>query len=69
MAKKSVAKPIVLPTGESMIEPDDDGYKYLGILELDDIMTKEMKEKVRTYFKRLKLLLRSKLNEKTYSLR
>ena len=63
--KKSVAKHIVLPTGESMIEPDDDGYKYLGILELDDIMTKEMKEKVRTsYFKRLKLLLRSKLNAK-----
>ena len=48
-----------------MIEPDEDGYKYLGILELDDIMAKEMKEKVRTsFFKRLKLLLRSKLNAK-----
>ena len=32
--KKSADKHIVLPTGESMIEPDEDGYKYLGILEV-----------------------------------
>ena len=48
-----------------MREPDDSGYKYLGILELDSIMNNEMKEKVKeSYFKRLKLLLRSAINGK-----
>ena len=38
---------------------------YLGILELDEILNNEMKLKVKTsYFKRLKLLLKSKLNSK-----
>ena len=48
-----------------MCEPDDSGYKYLGILELDSIMNNEMKEKLKeSYFKRLKLLFRSALNGK-----
>ena len=47
-----------------MCEPDDSGYKYLGILEVDSIMNNVMKEKVKeSYFKRLKLL-RSALNGK-----
>ena len=63
--KKVEAREITLPSGESMHDPDDSGYKYLGILELDSIMNNEMKEKVKeSYFKRLKLLLRSALNSK-----
>merc|ERR1711955_118921 len=61
--KKVEAKQIVLPSGEAMMEPGEEGYKYLGILEFDSILKEEMKEKVRKlYFKRLKLLAKSKLN-------
>ena len=49
------------PTGELITEPDQDGYRYLGILELDNIPNKEMKFKT-SYFKRLQLLLGSKQN-------
>ena len=63
--KKSQAKGISLSTGETMDDPDENGYKYLGILELDEILNNEMNSKVKTsYFKRLKLLLKSKLNSK-----
>ena len=52
--KKVESKGITLPTGEVMGDPDQNGYKYLGILELDTILNNEMKEKVKTsYFKRL----------------
>ena len=61
--KKVVAKHIVLPSGEVMMEPGEEGYKYLGILEFDSILKEEMKQKIRAvYFKRLKLLAKSKLN-------
>ena len=54
---------INLPSGESIGDPEASGYKYLGILELDSIQGRQMKESVsETYFKRLKLLLKSKLN-------
>jgi hypothetical protein len=54
---------IKLPNGQELGDPDAEGYKYLGVLELDDMLTKEMKSKVRdTYLKRLSLLLKSKLN-------
>ena len=63
--KKVEAREITLPSGESLCEPDDSGYKYLGILELGSIVNNEMKEKVKeSYFKRLKLLLRAALNGK-----
>ena len=56
---------IKLPNREEMGEPDDEGYKYLGVLELDDIMCREMKNKVKdTYLKRLRLLLKSKPNSR-----
>ena len=59
------AREITLLSGASMCEPDDSGYKYLGILELDLIMNNEIKERVEeSYCKRLKLLLRSVLNGK-----
>ena len=46
-----------------MKEPDPGGYKYLGVLELDTILCKEMKLKVKNeYLRRLTLLLKSQLN-------
>ena len=54
---------IELPNGEKMTEIDLEGYKYLGILEYDDIQNKAMKRKVKDeYFRRVKKLFRSKLN-------
>ena len=53
----------VLPTGEVMKTIDDEGYKYLGILELDEIMEERMKNKfMNEYYRRLRLVLKSKLN-------
>ena len=46
-----------------MKDIDETGYTYLGILETDKIKEKEMKEKFsREYLRRLRLILRSKLN-------
>ena len=54
---------IVLPTGEVMKTIDDEGYKFLGILELDEIMEERMKDRfVNEYYRRLRLVLKSKLN-------
>ena len=54
---------IELPNGERMREIDLDGYKYLGILQYDAIQSEAMKKKVKQeYFRRVKKLMRSKLN-------
>ena len=46
-----------------MKEVDENGYTYLGILELDEIKEHEMKNKVAAEYKRrLRLILKSKLN-------
>ena len=56
---------IHLPKQEIMKERDENGYTYLGILELDEIKEHEMKIKVTgEYKKRLRLILNSKLNGK-----
>ena len=53
---------IELPSGETIREIED-GYKYLGILEYDRVKKQEMKDKFRNeYFRRTKLILKSKLN-------
>ena len=53
---------LVLPSGDLMKEVDEEGYKYLGVLQRDSLMCSEMKDKVRTeYFRRLVLLLKSEL--------
>ena len=55
---------IELPNGDTIkgLE-ENDGYKYLGILESDMIKNSEMKEKIKKeYFRRVKLILKSKLN-------
>ena len=44
---------------------DQEGYKYLGILEYDQVKEKEMKTKfAREYKRKLRLILRSTLNGK-----
>ena len=46
-----------------MKDTDETGYRYLGIMETDKIKEKEMKEKFsKEYLRRLRLILRSKLN-------
>ena len=51
-----------LPSGEMMKDVDEDGYKYLGVLQKDSLLSAEMKEKVKKeYFRRLGLLLKSEL--------
>ena len=56
---------IKLPDGKRMREVKLDGYKYLGVLQLDSIMYSEMKENVRSeYIRRVKKLLRSQLNRR-----
>ena len=56
---------IHLPNQEIMKEVDENGYTYLGILELDEIKEHEMKIKVTAEYKRrLRLTLKSKLNSK-----
>ena len=55
---------IELSSGEVIPELESDkGYKYLGILEADDIMHTEMKDKIKKeYYRRVRQLTSSKLN-------
>ena len=54
---------IRLANSETIKEVGDEGYKYLGILELDKIKEKEMKELFRKeYLRRVNLIMKSKLN-------
>ena len=63
--KRVESRGIRLPNGEEMDEPNNEGYKYLGVLELDGVLCSEMKEKVKKeYMKRLKLMLKTKLNSR-----
>ena len=53
---------IVLPNGEVIQEVEEDGYRYLGVLEGAGIMVKEMKEIVRKeYLRRVKQVAKSRL--------
>ena len=54
---------IKLPDGEVMKQVGQEGYTYLGIIELDKIKETEMKEKITKEYKlRQRLILKSKLN-------
>ena len=57
---------IEIPSGERIKEIDtDQGYKYLGILEADDMKFSEMKSTIKKeYLRRLKVILKSNLNSK-----
>ena len=61
--KISEIEGIVLPDGQVVKEIDDNGYKYLGILESDHLKEKEMKALVSKEYKgRLKFVLKTKLS-------
>ena len=54
---------IKLPNGEMMKHVGQEGYTYLGIIELDKIKETEMKEKItKEYKRRQRLIFKSKLN-------
>ena len=53
---------IELQDGERMKEVDQEGYKYLGVLQLDKTMNKEMKKNIgNEYISRVKLICKSNL--------
>ena len=59
---KKKCEGINLPDGELIKEIEESGYKYLGVLETDVIMEEEMKKRLTSeYFRRVKLLVKSKL--------
>ena len=54
---------IELPDYQHIGEIEKEGYKYLGILQLDQTLNTKMKGKITSeYIKRVKKLCRSKLN-------
>ena len=54
---------IKLPDCKRISEVAEEGYKYLGILELDQILNTKMKERITSeYVRRVKKLCTSKLN-------
>ena len=60
--KRVECEGVMLPSGDLMKEVEEDGYKYLGVLQNEVQMNKEMKEKIeKEYLRRVKLLARSKL--------
>ena len=63
--KMAICDGIELPDGEKMKVVNEEGYKYLGIVELDRIKEKEMKERfTKEYMRRIKLILKSNLNSR-----
>ena len=56
-----------LGDGVVIEEDGEERYKYLGILERDDICQEKMKEKVqKEYYKRVRAVLKSKLNGENF---
>ena len=54
---------IELPIGELVKEVEDDGYRYLGVLELDKVKEKEMKKiYCGENFRSVSLVMKSRLN-------
>ena len=62
LKRGKVKEKYILPNEEIMKSVDEDGYKYLWILELDRIKEKEKVKK--EYNRRLRSILKSKLNRK-----
>jgi hypothetical protein len=60
--KRVACEGIALPDGHRIKEVDENGYKYLGVLQGASIKTKEMKELVRKeYLRRVRRVARSRL--------
>lgn len=56
---------ITLPNKEKIKDLDEEGYKYLGVLQTSDILHSEMKELIRgEYTRRVKAVAKSKLYSK-----
>ena len=54
---------IELANGEFIKRITEEGYTYLVVMELDQVMEEEMKKKItKEYYKKLNLVLKSKLN-------
>ena len=54
---------ISLPDGQRMMNIDEHGYKYLGVLEADEVKHIQMKDQIRKeYIRRIRKILKSKLN-------
>ena len=54
---------VEIPDGERIKKNDENGYKYLGILEYNKIKESKMKESFRReYLRRTKLIIKSRLN-------
>ena len=52
-----------MPDGKTMMNIEENGYKYFGILQADDVKHDEMKDQIRKeYVKRIRKILKSKLN-------
>ena len=45
--KRKEGSGLELPSGEMMRDVEEDGYKYLGVLQKDSFMCREMKNKVK----------------------
>jgi len=52
LGKIKHTKGIVLPNAQVIREVKEDGYKYLGVLETDQIKHDEMKDRVKTEYLR-----------------
>ena len=60
--KRVLGEGLELPSGDVMKEVDENGYKYLGVLQSEKVMNKKMKEKISVeYLRRVKLLAKSEL--------
>ena len=54
---------IPVPNGQVMTNIEDSGYKYLGILEADEVKDEAMKDQTKKeYIKKVRKILKSKLN-------
>ena len=61
--KLSKAEGLRLLSGKMITEVNEEGYRYLGIIELDKVKEQEMKLEFRAeYMRRLKLIMKSKLH-------
>ena len=54
---------IQLPNDKVIKSLEGESYKYLGVLEADEVMVNEMKDKVKKeYYRRVRKVLETKLN-------
>ena len=65
MKKGKIVKPdgTKLPNGKVIKSLEGESYKYLGVLETDEVIVNEMKDKVKKeYYRGVRKVLETKLN-------